>query len=185
MTIEKRYISRVELSIDFAYASTRLEYGADKLNKMDFTLGESPLQTVIRLAEFLEKRHFIEIYSGDDAPGWGRVKAMNTFETDNSRLAAGIGFYTGFFHGRIKTGKADPLIVLSFRGQILDIPVGYDSAYELAIFHAVSDHKVLFGEGEEKYSAQLMRDKRHHNSNILNFTVPLKNDSSDQSETEY
>ncbi|MBP2167596.1 hypothetical protein J2125_000788 [Erwinia toletana] len=169
MAIEKRFIAKVEFSEEFAYASARLEYGTEKMHKMNFTLGETLLQTVIRLTDHIEDTHTISLYSGDDSPGWGRVKAMDTFEAADGRVAAGIGYYVGFFHGRIIAGKHDPLIIVSFRGKMVDIPIGYDSAWEVAIFHGVSDHKVLFGEGSEKYDEDFMRKKREKISDILNF----------------
>ncbi|ADP12008.1 hypothetical protein EJP617_23270 [Erwinia sp. Ejp617] len=67
-------------------------------------------------------------------------------------------------------------------GEIIPPPAGYQSAYHQAVIHAVSDHKHLFAEGDDKYDSQLMRDLRQKNSGILNITAPteLADDTSEQ-----
>lgn len=173
MAIEKRYISTVEYSTDFATASLEFGYNSDKLQKFNKVTTESLLDTVVRLGSFCEQRNFVEIYSEPDSCGWGRFKATDSID------APGIGFYTGFFHGRIIAGKNDPLIVVSFRGELVDIPDGYHSAYETMVFHAVSDHDCLFGDETEKYDRDHMRRLRQDVSKTLNHNAKIVGDSED------
>ena len=106
----------------------------------------------------------------------GRVKASDSLIEDG-RERAGLGFYTGFFHGRIVAGKHDPLVIISFRGEIVPPPTGYASAYEQAVVHAVCDHNVLFAEGDEKYDATYMRNLREKNASLLDIRSPGQDDT--------
>lgn len=168
MAIEKRFVSRVDYSVDFAYASTLLGYGSEKLGKITITLGERLVDTLTRLVEKVEARNYFEIYTESDEEGWGRLKASDSLKGDR-RARAGLGFYCGFFHGRVIAGKHDPLVVISFRGEIIPPPEGFDSGYEQAIIHAITDHAVLFANGDAKYNDVLMRDLRQANSTILSI----------------
>ncbi|MFJ1231642.1 hypothetical protein [Yersinia proxima] len=57
MTIEKRFVSRVDYTESFAYASTQLGYGVEKLGKMNINLGERLIDTLTRLVEKVEQRN--------------------------------------------------------------------------------------------------------------------------------
>lgn len=177
MAIEKRFVSRVDYTESFAYASTKLGYGVEKLGKMNINLGERLIDTLTRLVEKVEQRNYFEIYTESGEEGWGRLKASDSLK-DDGRVRAGLGFYAGFFHGRVIAGKDDPLVVVSFRGEIIPPPAGYDSAYEQAVIHAVSDHKVLFAEGDDKYDEQFMRDLRQINSKYLSIRGKMPDDDS-------
>lgn len=179
MAIEKRFIQRVEFLTDFAHVSTSMGYGKQELNKMNFTLGERLIETVLRLADTAEARNFFEIYTENSEQGWGRLKATDSLREDG-RERAGLGFYAGFFHGRIVAGKHDPLVVVSFRGEIVPPPAGYDSAYEIAVIHAVTDHRILFAEGDDKFDASHMRHLRQQNSDTLNFLGPVSDDENSE-----
>ncbi|MBS0900158.1 hypothetical protein [Pantoea dispersa] len=178
MAIEKRYVSRVDYTVSFAEASIKLGYGKEKMGEMNLRLGEKLIDTLIRLVDKVERRNYFEIYS-DDEEGWGRLKASDSLKKDG-RVRAGLGFYAGFFHGRVIAGTKDPLVVVSFRGEIIPPPEGYHSAYEQAVIHAVSDHNVLFAEGDLKYDEQYMRDLRQKNSQILDINAKTPDD--DQSD---
>ncbi|OAT76772.1 hypothetical protein A9B99_22730 [Mangrovibacter phragmitis] len=104
MAIEKRFIQRVEFMIDFAYASAKMGYGKQEFAQMNFTLGERLIDTVTRFADTFEARHYFEIYTENDEKGWGRLKATDSLKEDD-RARAGLGFYAGFFHGRVIAGK--------------------------------------------------------------------------------
>lgn len=175
MAIEKRFIQRVEFLTDFAYVSTSMGYGKQELGRMNFTLGERLIDTVTRLAETAEERNFFEIYTENNEQGWGRLKATDSLREDG-RARAGLGFYAGFFHGRVVAGKHDPLVVVSFRGEIVPPPAGYDSAYVVAVIHAVTDHTILFAEGDDKYDESHMRDLRQQNSNALKYLGSIPDD---------
>lgn len=78
-----------------------------------------------------------------------------------------------FFHGRVEAWKNDPLIVISFRNEIIPAPDGFDKGFELAVIHAISDHDTLFGEGWEKTFPDHMRTKRKQNATILSFHADI------------
>lgn len=179
MAIEKRYVSRVDYTESFATASTHLGYGAQKLTKMNFTVGERLVDTLVRLVDTVEQRNYFEIYTEPDEKGWGRLKASDSLK-DDRRSRAGLGFYAGFFHGRVIAGKDDPLVIVSFRGEIIPPPEGFDSAYDQAVIHAVSDHNVLFAEGNDKYDEKHMRDLRQENSTFLSMFGKTSDGSADE-----
>jgi hypothetical protein len=179
VAIEKRYVSRVDYTESFAYASTKLGYGAEKLGKVDIKLGERLIDTLTRLVEKVEDRNYFEIYTENSEEGWGRLKASDTLK-DDGRMRAGLGFYAGFFHGRVIAGRHDPLVVVSFRGEIIPPPEGYDSAFEQAVIHAVSDHNVLFGEGTNKFDESYMRGLRQANAGHLSYDASTTDDDDDQ-----
>nr|WP_168371143.1 hypothetical protein [Erwinia sp. Ejp617] len=115
MTLEKRFVAKVDFSTDFAYSSASLGYKKEQLATQDTFLNERLIDTVVRLSQFIEKRQYVEIYTEKGYGGWGRLKASDSLREDG-RERAGLGFYAGFFHGRAKAGKDDPLVVFSFRG---------------------------------------------------------------------
>ncbi len=164
--IEKRYISKVELSEYFPDASE--EYGFDHfiMDAKDLFAADtdSLFEKIVKLRMRWLEHNQVEIYKDDSDRAWGRVKA-----TDSSVGAPGLGYYAGFFHGRLKPWKNDPLIVISFRTPVTPIPEGYDSAYDLVVIHAISDHEALFGTEQEKHDREAMRRKRTKNSAILDF----------------
>ena len=63
MAIEKRFVSKVDYTENFAYASTKLGYGIEKLGKMNINLGERLIDTLARLVEKIEQRNYFEIYT--------------------------------------------------------------------------------------------------------------------------
>ena len=128
---------------------------------------------LVRLQEKWEHDNCIVVYDHDDDKSWGRVKASDSKED------AGINWYFGFFHGRIQAWKNDPLIVISFRDEIIPSPEGYDKGFELAVIHAISDHPILFGENWEKKLPDHMRAKRQKNSNVLNYFADVNSSDSD------
>jgi hypothetical protein len=171
--IEKRYITKAEFSEDFVRASEDFEYGYDVISKVNVKTGQSILHYAVRLQQRWNDDNCIVVYDHDDDRLWSRVKASD------SKDDAGINWYLGFFHGRVEAWKNDPLIVISFRDEIIPTPTGYDKGFKLAVIHAISDHSTLFGDGWEKKIPAYMRDKRKENSNILNYFADINSSDSD------
>ena len=88
---------------------------------MNINLGERLIDKLVRLVEKIEQRNYFEIYTASSEPGWGRLKASDLLK-DDGRIRAGLGFYAGFFHGRIIAGKNDPLVIISFCGEVIPPP---------------------------------------------------------------
>ncbi|SSG29132.1 Uncharacterised protein [Klebsiella pneumoniae] len=178
MGIEKRYITKAEFSEDFVKASEDFKYGYDVISKVNVKTGQSILRYAVRLQQKWNDENCILIYDHDDDKLWGRVKASD------SKDDAGISWYLGFFHGRVEAWKNDPLIVISFRDEIIPAPQGFDKGFELAVIHAISDHPTLFGENWEKKLPEHMREKRKQNAHTLNYFVDVNSSDSDGSPDE-
>ncbi|EPB4340061.1 hypothetical protein QNZ44_004130 [Enterobacter kobei] len=165
--IERRYITKAEFSQSFVEASETFNYHHDILAKVNVRTGQSLLHFVARLHEKWNNDQCIDVYDDDSDRSWGRVKATD------SKDDAGINWYLGFFHGRVEAWKNDPLIVISFRNEIIPAPDGFDKGFELAVIHAISDHDTLFGEDWEKTFPDHMRNKRKQNATILSFYADI------------
>lgn len=86
---------------------------------------------------------FVEIYSENHEQCWGRIKSSS----DHTSSPGAVPYYIGLFHSRVAKTEVDPLLVLTFDGDVL-------------LVRFMSDHDELFGSVEQKHQPQRLKQMK-------------------------
>lgn len=139
-------ISRVEIASKFE--STSDKFGFDK------EVVDSYEDDILDLQELWEKQGYIDVYDPVEHKfvAYGMIKASIS-DPDASPA------YDDLFHGRVLRNENDPLVIITFKGEILP-----QEEYEKAVILAMIDHDCMFmpkGRKAPSLKAQQRKFVRH------------------------
>ncbi|WP_052119482.1 hypothetical protein [Gallibacterium genomosp. 1] len=137
--ITQRKINDVIISHDFYQLSEKIGYTADII--LDYQ------QEIGQLIQTWKLAKCVEIYQDNSDYAYGRIKDTNS--TDGSSP-----YYIGVFHSRVLPDDNDPLLVLTFSGDVLMIRM-------------FADHDELFGTFQEKHNKSKLKSIKQRISSFL------------------
>lgn len=134
-------ISRVEFSSKFETVSTRFGFDQEVIDSYEDDL--------LDLQELWEKQGYIDVFTSATqcSNRWGMIKSS---VSDPGASPT----YDALYHARVLKSYPDPLIIITFKGEIVP-----DEEYEQAVILAMIDHDLMFMPYGRK-SAHLKKQQR-------------------------
>lgn len=125
MSIQRKNLSRAEFRLSFERNARAFGFNEARIDPL--------LPNISGLVAMWRNNRYVDIYQQGDKQQWGMIKPSK--RDNRGRI---IQYYIDFYHGRVISGKPDPLLLLTFEDVEGD-------PYPWLILESLINHDQFFG----------------------------------------